>query len=633
MNNRMIWIAVAKRVSFLGNRILWTSKTTAGRLTNRLLKPDNSRQFMPRRMLIPLLLFVMIGRAAAEDPGQSVLVQALKDELNRTMAELQINNQDRPYYCAYRVTDGQIYKIKAMFGSLISSAGRRERHLYVDLRVGSNALDNSNFLCDAAGPATLEADHTLLPLDDDYYALRQAIWLVTDGTYKKALERLSRKKAFIQNQPLKDSVPDFISAPVAVTAEPGREIIFDPAEWETRLLELSKIFQRFPELDESNVTMRMSSGQRYFLDSEGNQSRVNDHLAAIEVSVKTRAEDGDPLEDLVGFYAPSVEGLPDLETMRQAVTAAAETLSLLARAKKDEGYSGPVLFMGQAAAELMFQLLGKGVSDPRPPLKENDAVARNANLDNLGQLSGRLGRKVLPTFISVYDDPAIERWQGIDLIGHYRIDDQGVRSQRVDLVQSGKLTGLFMSRAPVKKIMTTNGHARFRNETYGGRCCGLPGVMVMESDVTFSRDELMKRLTSLAADYGNQQALVITRLTPARPKTESEQYRRWFAAAGNKDQPLLSAPAFAYRVNLNTGQTELIRGLEFSSVTTRLLRDILAAGAEPYVYNFVYYDAEGNDLPVSVIAPILLIEEMDLVAKESKPTKPPVLPHPFFKKR
>ncbi len=633
MDNRLQWKAVAKGLPFFGHRISLTNTTTAGRWTNHLLKPDNGRPFMSPLAFVPLLLLVMIGRAAAGDLGQSVLLSALKDELNRTMTELRIGNQDRPYYCAYRVTDGQIYEIKAMLGSLISSAGRRERHLYVDLRVGSAALDNSNFLCDAAGPSALESDHTRLPLDDDYYALRQSIWLVTDGTYKKALERLTRKKAFIQNRPQKDSVPDFVSAPAAVTADPPREIVFNHSQWETCLIELSKIFQRFPNLDESNVFMRWSAGQRYFIDSEGNQSRVNDQLVAIEVSVKTRAEDGDPLEDLIGFYAASVEDLPDLETMRQTVTAAAETLSLLAKAKKDEGYSGPVLFVGQAAAELMFQLLGKGVSDPRPPLKENDAVARNANPDNLGQLSSRLGRKVLPEFISVYDDPTIERWQGIDLIGHYPIDDQGVRSQRVDVVQSGKLTGLFMSRAPVKKITATNGHARYRNETYGGRCCGLPGVMVMETEGSLSRDELMKRLINLTADYGNQQALVITRLTPARPKTESDQYQRWFGAAGDKDQPLLSAPAFAYRVNLKTGQTTLVRGLEFSAVTTRLLRDILATGAEPYVYNFVYHDAESNDLPVSVIAPTLLMEEMDLVAKEGKPTKPPVLPHPFFKKR
>ncbi len=634
MNTNIMRLTVAICESLIGYRTSLATNETAARQTKRLSKPANVKRCILWLAVIAMLPCIMISRGSADDLGNTVLMQAMNDELNRTMADLRIVNQDRPYYVAYRATDELVTEIQAGFGGLISSASNKNRHLWVDLRVGSQAMDNSNFLSEAGGPSAIESDQTGLPLDDDYYALRQSIWLVTDGTYKKALERLSRKKAVIQNRQAKDSLPDFSPVNPCVEIEPEPSAVPDRPQWESRIKEISKIFQQYPDIDESSVTMRVDRGSRYFLDSEGGRSRAAIGRVAIEVLAKTRSIDGDPLEDFIGFYAQTVDGLPAWDRIHQAVAAMAETLSLASRLKKEEGYSGPVLFLGQAAAELMFQALAKGVSDPRAPLKENDMVSRNANPDNLGALSDRMGRKVLPEFMSAYDDPGLKRWGEVNLVGGFTIDDQGVRAQRVDLVKDGKLTGLLMSRSPIKKIGVTNGHARFRNETYGGRACGMPGVMVVESRVNQTSDELMAELIATAKEYGNQYALIVSRLTPTRPKSTPEQYLRWFMPpAGAGDKPVLSAPSVCYRVDVETGKAELVRGLDFSGVTTRVLRDISAVSRDPYVYNFTYHDSDGNDLPTSVIAPAVLIDEMDLVTKETKPIKAPVLSHPFFKKR
>jgi hypothetical protein len=279
-------------------------------------------------------------------------------------------------------------------------------------------------------------------------------------------------------------------------------------------------------------------------------------------------------------------------------------------------------------------MLGKGVSDPRPPLYENDMVARNANSDNFGNLTGRMGRRIMPDFLSAYDDPNLTQWGNQDLFGRFAIDDQGVKSERVDIAKDGKLTGFLMSRSPVKKVATTNGHGRYRSENNGNRTVGLPGVLVIESRETQNLDDLKKILIRTAQDFDNKYAVIVTRLTPTRPRSTFEQYMRWFTpspAAG--DKPMLAAPSIAYKIDLVTGKVDLIRGLDFSSITTRLLRDISAVSKETFTYNFLYHDSEGNAYPMSVVAPAVLIDEMDLVTKETKPTKLPILSHPFFKKR
>jgi len=565
---------------------------------------------------------------------ENVLMRALQDEMTRSMSNLRIPNQDRPFYLSYRVRDGWNCDIQAGFGGIIYSVQNHNRDIFVDLRVGAPELDNSNFACQSSGPSAIESDRTNLPLEDDYYALRNSVWLVTDGTYKKALERLSRKKAVIQNRPTKDSLADFSAAPRCTIVEPEAAWTLDQNEWETRLAAISKLFQKYPRIFESSVNLHVGNGAQYFLDNQGNRSRRGDRQAYIEVLAKTQSDDGDPLEDFIGFYSTTPESLPRMDEIVRSVTAMAETLSLLAALKKEESYSGPVLVMGQAAAELFFQMLGKGVSDPRPPLFENDMISRNANPDNYGRLTGRMGRRVTPDFLSAYDDPNLARWHGTGLFGCFTIDDQGVKAERADIVKDGKLTGLCMSRAPVKKIAVSNGHARFNYDNLGSRAIGMPAVLVIESRESRGLEELKKNLTATARDFDNKYAILVTRLSATRSRSTFEQYMRWFTAAPSSgDKPMLSAPTVAYKIDLATGKAELVRGLDFSSITTRLLRDIGAVSKETYTYNFLYHDSEGNAYPMSVIAPAVLIDEMDLVAKETKPTKLPILSHPFFKKR
>ena len=144
--------------------------------------------------------FLPLFNLYSEEIHDRALLRALKDEMQRSVTDLKLENQSPPYYLAYRIVDDTKIAIKASYGGLLFSDESRSRNLYIDLRVGNYQLDNSNFLCQTSGSRIIESDRIQLPVEDDYFALRQAIWLVTDGTYKRALEKLARKKAYLQNK-------------------------------------------------------------------------------------------------------------------------------------------------------------------------------------------------------------------------------------------------------------------------------------------------------------------------------------------------------------------------------------------------------------------------------------------------
>lgn len=579
----------------------------------------------------PCILLLILLLVPAVGSG-STLFRALEDELERNSRKLYIE-QHKPYYISYRVEDYEYMRAEASFGALVYSNHRRDRSLAVDVRIGNYDFDNSNFLFQPSYSRLIDAGTTSLPLHDDYDALRGDIWLVTDGTYKRALEQLSRKKATIQNQQIKERPSDFSRVSDCSITESEEHLSVTLSDWERRVIELSALFRTYPKIQESSVSFYTRVNNQSFVDTERKRNTEAKLLTYIEISAKTQSDDGDPIEDVRGFYCHTPEGLPSLSVMKKTVEALAETLSMQADLEKAEDYSGPVLFVGQAAAEFIFQLLGKGVSDPRSPLLENEMLARGLSED-MGMLTRRIGRRVFPDFLEAYDDPTLAAWDGIPLVGHFLVDDEGVCAERVELVsEKGKLTSVLMSRAPIKKVENSNGHGRFRAGSYLGRVSGMVGNLIVQPKEGEISPDLKGALLDICKDYEIPYGIMVTRLSPARPKTMRERYMRYFTAmaGGGKDTPLLSSVVTAYRVDGATGKIELIRGLEFSAVTTRALRDIVAVGEEEYVYNFVYYDDQGNAFPMSVVAPALLVEEMELESSDKKAKKLPILSHPYFK--
>jgi TldD protein len=115
------------------------------------------------------------------------LLEALLSELDRSKAQLKMDQVQPPYYIEYRVNDVDEYAAEAAFGALREQQRIHVRILRVVVRVGDYKQDS--YFGQGMG------ETSILPLDDDPIALRHQIWLATDTAYKAAGEALTEKQA------------------------------------------------------------------------------------------------------------------------------------------------------------------------------------------------------------------------------------------------------------------------------------------------------------------------------------------------------------------------------------------------------------------------------------------------------
>jgi hypothetical protein len=85
----------------------------------------------------------------------------------------------------------------------------------------------------------------------------------------------------------------------------------------------------------------------------------------------------------------------------------------------------------------------------------------------------------------------------------------------------------------------------------------------------------------------------------------------------------LGDPIAVYKVYPD-GREELVRGCEFGSIDVGSLKDIVAAGREPVVLN----TRAGGGVAASIIAPPVLLEELELFEIEQEPGRLPIVPAP-----
>ena len=100
-----------------------------------------------------ILGFILLAGLAPLPAQDSVVMRAMRDELGRSMKQLQLAKLEKPYFLSYRVTETETHRAAATFGALIASTGSRRRSLGVELRVGDYKLDNTNFLSLSSGGA------------------------------------------------------------------------------------------------------------------------------------------------------------------------------------------------------------------------------------------------------------------------------------------------------------------------------------------------------------------------------------------------------------------------------------------------------------------------------------------------
>lgn len=529
-----------------------------------------------------------VVRAQAPTGADDVVMRAMVDEVDRAMSGLTLDGLPRPYLIQLRVQERTRCQVSASYGGLTKFDRQRTRMVESRVRVGSYELDNTNFRRPYGYGGAL-------PLDDDYEALRQSIWLVLDRDYKRAVEVLAAKRAYLKAKNVEDRPDDFTKAEPVTAVEPRETFAFDKKEWVDKLKRISARFADHPQIQDADVTFYAAGATQWLVDTEGTRLRTSDSGGLLEIEAELQAADGMLLYDGRSYLGQSVDEFPSVESLLKDVDAMCAKLVAQAKGERLDQYTGPVLFEAKAAGAVFASLLADRVAARPIPL---GAQWQDPSLER------KLDLRILPRSFDVYDDPRPERFGKTLLAGAYEYDDEGVPATRVSIVEDGKLKNLVAGRAPTRKVKGSTGHAR--NGGFGDPRATVACLYIADEDGV-GADELRRELIEAARDEGLEFALRIESMDDGG-----------FMALGD--------PIYAYKVYVEDGREEPVRGLQFEQTSDRAMKRILAGGNEPRVHNAI------GHISTSIIAPAVVFEELDLSKIEEEFDKLPILPAPGQRK-
>jgi TldD protein len=577
-------------------------------------------------------------------PDSDKTLAAMQDEMERSRSRLELtipgtNQPARPYYIQYRVLDLDVRTIVAEFGALVSSTAGRNRIMSVDIRVGDDNLDSSNFITDEGFSGFLGSTGTI-GIDRDYDSLRQDLWLASDQAFKAAVENFSKKQAFMSRLAKAPSIPDFSPAPPTVSVEPLHDSDWTTRNWENEARTVSAALRQFPQLSSSRVTYHLIYTTSYLLNSDGTKIRANHSLAAIEASLESESDDGMALHNYYAVYRHRPDQLPTADAVRKDLEKAGEQLITLRVSPPAADYDGPVLFEAPAAGSLLAQMLGPSLSGARGPLAMQSAF--DQLMDRLGgrsEWTGKLGSRVFPGSVSLLDDPTAKQFQGRDLLGAYDVDEEGVRAQRVEVVNSGLLLNFLMSRRPGPDLDHSNGHGR---AAYLGDPRPMASNLFFSSSAAISPDELKKKFMDECKQNGNKWCLIVRAMdNPVLGVHEQEDLSDIVMGAASGAATGDRLPLLVYRVDVADGRESLIRGARLAGLTLRAVRNIAAVGNDATAFDFMQSQQAGfagtalaafgssdSGVPSTVIAPSLLLDDVEVRGARGEPERLPLVPPP-----
>jgi predicted Zn-dependent protease len=568
---------------------------------------------------------------AASTPPSDVPMRALKDELDRNVSRLRLENMDKPYFVAYRLDDIDAVSVSATLGSLTASQPMRLRMASVEVRAGDYDLDNSNFFSER-GLGALSRGTSSAPLDNNYQQLRHVLWLDTDRQYKAALEDLAAKRAALQNRKRADDLPDFSHESPGAYSEPPSSTRSDPAALEALARAVSGVFKDYPQILSATVQVGYGDVYTRYVNSEGSAFTRSQTMLRLQLNAEAQAASGLPISDSLTVYGRSLADFPGREVLLERARGLASRLLQTREAAEVEHYNGPVLFEGDSAAELFSQQFAPGLVAARTPVSDNPQyeMVFNRVMSQFGggSMGDKIGARVLPDFLSVTDDPLRQDYQGARLLGSLAVDDDAVKTRSTPLVAHGVLKTLLAARTPVRAVPHSTGSRRGRGPA--------PSNLIVTSDRPQSAQELRQALLAQVKERGLDYGIVVRRLGNGGGQRSLARMAARMAAQPESDSS--DALAEVYKLYPD-GRQEPVKGLELTDLNRSAFKDIVAAGDTPAVLTDEFLGRGGlfsmatsYSAPIATfVVPALLFDDVSMVNSQGPFPPLPVSPSPLDK--
>lgn len=524
----------------------------------------------------------------------------MTSELQRNFAVLKQKGDPPPYYMSYEVTEEETQDVSATLGSITANRKSHRRYLDVTVRVGSPKMDNYHVV---EGQRPHFTPGVLIPLDDVPYAIKRALWLSTDRTYRAAARRLIEIRSNAQTRLAgEDQSDDFSSETPSVHEEVPPRVKFSEDEWIANLRKWSTQLAKYDTVLSSGLTLVVTRETKYLVNTEGTRLVYGRSFATLAITARGKAPDGMDLVTTENFEASEPARLPAPDAVQAAVNHVGQKLDDLMRAPVVEPFVGPAILSGSAAGVFFHEIFGHRVEGHR---QKDEAEGQT--------FTKSINAPVLPDFLSVVFDPTRKTLDAVDLNGWYQYDDEGVAARPVTLVENGVLKTFLMSRSPIKGFPNSNGHGRRQP---GYEIVSRQSNLIVESKKQVSDAQLRQMLIDEIKRQNKPYGLYFEQVTGGYTTTQ----RRGL-------QAFTVVPLVVYRVYPDGRPDELVRGVDIVGTPLASFAKIVATSNRSEVFNG-YCGAESGSVPVSAVSPALLVSEIEIQKKDRGQEKPPVLPRP-----
>ncbi len=268
-----------------------------------------------------------------------------------------------------------------------------------------------------------------------------------------------------------------------------------------------------------------------------------------------------------------------------------------------EPYIGPAILRNRASGVFFHEIFGHRIEGHR-----------QKDVDEGQTFTKKIGQEVLPTFLTVHDDPTQAVFGEEDLRGFYRYDDEGIPAQDVRLVENGILKTFLLSRSPVEGFPMSNGHGRRQP---GRKVVSRQGNLIVESTRQVSFDRLREMLIEECKTQNKEYGFLF------------EDISGGFTGTGRRGpQSFKVLPIVVYRVYVDGRNDELVRGVDIVGTPLSSFSKIIATGDDPAVFNGTC-GAESGWVPVSAISPSILVSQIEIEKRTRSQDKLPILSPPI----
>jgi len=558
------------------------------------------------RVIIAVFVAALCVPITTLHAQQDPILDVMQEEIDREMDVLK--SQDPPaYFLSYRIDDSFNSTVSASLGALTASDDRHRRNLTVQLRVGDYAMDNTREIRGDRSFNFSIPQYIAVPIESDAQALRMVLWNATSQRYRKAAKTYQEVRA---NTAVKveaeDTSEDFakITEPAQYVDPPlnPSSLLPDRTVWENKLKRYSRGFLTSEHIFKGEAELRFTAERKRIATSEGAAVAENRAAVRLMLSATIKCDDGMELPLHKSYFAYEMSGMPTDEQVLADVREMVEILTAMREAPTVEPYTGPALLSGEAAGVFFHEIFGHRVEGHRQK-KETEGQT----------FKKKEGTSVLPDHMSVVFDPTLKQFHQQDLNGYYVFDDEGVRGQKVTVVDHGVLTDFLMSRTPFEKHPASNGHGRAQS---GYQPVSRQSNLIVETESPHSREELRAMLLDECRKQNREFGLYFKKV------------RGGFTMTGRYSPNAFNVtPVEVYRIYLDGRPDELVRGVDLVGTPLVMFSNITAAGDDPAVFTGTC-GAESGGVPVSAVSPTLLVSQIEVQKKSKSQERAPLLPRP-----